>query len=106
VYITNAQLRVLLEEAHQAGKLTPDLAEAFVKIARGYFSRHGVHYRFVSVDDFVQQATLRLLEKFQKIDPDRNPFNYLTRHCQFVLMEITNSHARHQRILDGLKQRA
>lgn len=106
VYVTNAQLRVLLEEAHQAGKMTPALAEVVLKIARGFFSRHGTPYKFLSVDDFTQEAVVRLLEKYKKVKPDGNPFSYLTRHCQYVLMEMTHRHTKEMKLLDDLKQRA
>jgi hypothetical protein len=104
--LTPQQLRLLLQEAHQAGRMTPALAEVFLKIAKGYFSRHGASYKFLSVDDFSQEAIVQLLEKYKKVDPNKNPFCYLTRHCQYVLMEMTNRHAKEEKFLDDLKQRA
>jgi len=86
--------------------MTPDLADAFLKIARGYFIRYGAPYGFLSVDDFTQEATVRLLKKYKKVRPDGNPFSYLTRHCQYVLMEMTNEHAKDTKFLDDLKHRA
>lgn len=45
------------------------------------------------------------MEKYKKVKPDGNPFSYLTRHCQYVLMEMTNRHAKDMKFLDDLKRR-
>jgi hypothetical protein len=79
-YITNASLFPAMLRAQEAGYVTPELAEMFLKVVQRYsLSKNYAHLGHIK-DDMIAEAMLNLIKNGLKFNPEKskNVFSYIT----------------------------
>lgn len=77
------EVRVSLE----AGEMTDRLANYALKIADGYICSARPKMQGADRDCVLSDFALRLVADWQKLDPEGNPFSWLTGKARFALLD-------------------
>jgi hypothetical protein len=78
-YCNKKRLAELIEDAQATGVVSDELAVGICRIAEGVWLRKGFgEMSGEPKEDFCQDVAAHVLKKLKNIDPDRQPFNYLT----------------------------
>ncbi|QJW93268.1 hypothetical protein FTUN_0773 [Frigoriglobus tundricola] len=99
MYLTKEALRGLVEECQRERTITPSMFAAFVKIAKYVYTTLNVPY-LIDLDDFIQEACMRLMKWLYKIRPEDNVFSYLTELCRLAGCEMRERAFAHERMID------
>ena len=102
-YVTNSQLLPEVLRAKELGKVTPELAIMFQKIAERYsLSKNFSHLTFR--DDMVASAVLNLMQNGLKFNPAKssNPFSYMTQCCYHSFLQVIADEKKQRDIRDNL----
>lgn len=102
-YLTNAKLLPAVLRAKEAGKLTDELAEMLMILAKKYSLKpcfSGYTYR----DDMVAEALAGLCQNALKFNPERsdNPFAFYTACITNSFLHVLKNEKKHRRIRDQL----
>jgi hypothetical protein len=102
-YVTNSVLLPEIIRAKGLGKVTPELAEMFYKIATKYISsKNFSHLNFK--DDLVGAVVLSLLSNGLKFNPEKSdqPFSYLTQCSYHAALQYIAAEKKQRDIRDQL----
>lgn len=102
-YITNAVILPEIIKAKELGKVTPDLARMYQKIAE----RYSMSKSFATLpfrEDLVAAAVLNLLQNGLKFNPEKssNPFSYLTQCCYHSFLQVIADENKQRDLRDKL----
>lgn len=102
-YVTNSVLLPEILRAKELGKVTPQLAIMFNKIAE----RYSMSKNFATLpfrEDMVAAATLNLMTNGLKFNPEKssNPFSYATQCCYHSFLQIIAEEKKQRDIRDTL----
>jgi hypothetical protein len=103
-YVTNAVLLPEMLRAKALGRVTPELAEMFLKIATRYsMSKNYAHLSSIR-DDMISNAVLNLLQNGLKFNPEKssNPFSYTTQCCYHSFLMVIAEEKKQREIRDTL----
>lgn len=92
--IPPAELSALVVEARTQGKLTNKLAGVAMQIAAGYLLRKCPNLQDCERQDIVGDFCVRLVEKWDGIDPERNGHSYLTQMANYAALDYLRKHNR------------
>lgn len=79
-YIKPIELKEELRALRRTGFPSEKLGEMFLKLARRFASRWNF-CEYTYKEEFISDALLRMVQNAHKVDPDKNPFSYLTTIC-------------------------
>lgn len=79
-YIKPADLKHELRELRRTGYPSEKLGEMMLKLARRFATRWNF-CEYTYKEEFIGDAVLRMVQNAAKVDPDKNPFSYLTTIC-------------------------
>ncbi len=103
-YVTNSVLLPEMLRAKALGRVTPELAEMFLKIATRYsMSKNFAHLSAIR-DDMISNAVLNLLQNGLKFNPEKssNPFSYTTQCCYHSFLMVIAEEKKQREIRDTL----
>lgn len=79
-YIKPAELKEELRELRRTGFPSEKLGDMLLKLARKFATRWN-YCDYTFKEEFIGDAVLRMVQNAAKVDPDKNPFSYLTTIC-------------------------
>ncbi len=79
-YIKPSELKDELRALRASGFPSEKLGEMFLKLAKRFASRWNF-CEYTYKEEFISDALLRMVQNAHKVDPDKNPFSYLTTIC-------------------------
>ena len=85
--ITKEQLRESYAGCSEAGQLTNDFASLALQIAGGYLQRKAPSLQPAECGEIVSNFSLRLVDQWQKVDPAKNIFSYLTQMANYAALD-------------------
>lgn len=103
-YITRQDLAGLVREAQALGTMTEGLADAIVRIGRGYHTRYAV-CDGQDADDAIQDAAVNVMKALPRLDPAKNLFGYITATIANCLRQAHAARKDEERVLMGYARR-
>jgi DNA-directed RNA polymerase specialized sigma24 family protein len=100
--ISKIELTGLFLACKDAGALTNDFARVAMEIANGFLLRKAPTLQECEREDIVGDFTVRLVNGWQSIDPERNVFSYLTQMCSFTASDYFRKRQRVETRLDSV----
>lgn len=80
-YIKGEDLKKQLRLFHSTGVISEELGGMMMKLARKFANKWNF-MNYTYKDEFINDAILKMVQYIHKVDPDRNPFCYLTCICE------------------------
>jgi len=99
-YITNKELSVELVNYREEGVISEELGEMIISIATNY-SNKGSFSSYSWKRDMISEAVFTCVKYIHNIDPEKNPFSYITTVCHNAFVNYIRKQKKHSKIKDS-----
>ncbi len=109
-YIDKQELKAELQKYYSSGKVKEErviserLGEMMLLIATNYASKYNFH-KYPYKVEMISDAVYRMISQIEKLNPDRNPFSYMTAICYTSFLKCMGRHELNKKRLRELQER-
>jgi hypothetical protein len=102
-YISQELLGNEIRHFHSTGEITNELGDMLIKIARRFASKPNFS-SYSYKEEFISFAIEQMLSILPKVNPDHNPFSFLTQNSYWSFIKIIKREKKYQQLKNNYKE--